>query len=127
MTKYIFYFLVLVLTKLSAQKIEIQSIEQVKVKSNNLTDLTLKFNKITKSIKKCDEFVLEIQPINDCLKDLEGEIMFDLTLIDLKNSKNKEVLIDFKLVKRKCFKWRIKTVKDQEINYSDWNFHSFVR
>jgi hypothetical protein len=127
MVKYVFYILVLTTTNIAAQNIDIESIEQIKVKNNNLTDLTLKFNKLNKIIKNNEEFVLEIQPINDCLKDLEGSTLFEPTFIDLKTNKSKEITVNYPMVKRKCFKWRIKTRLNKEILYSDWNFHSFVR
>jgi hypothetical protein len=113
--------------KIAAQKIEIEAIEQYKVKSNNLTDLKLNFNKLKKSIHRNEAFVLEIQPINDCLKDLEGAIMFAPTIIDLKTNQSIEITINYEMVNRKCFKWRIKTIKNKEIIFSEWNFHSFVR
>jgi hypothetical protein len=127
MTKYIFYFLVLIVTKLSAQTIDINAIEKIEIQKDNKTNLILNFNKLNKSIKKNDEFVLEIQPINDCLNGVNGATMFEPTLIDIKTIKTKEIEINYQIVKRKCFKWRVKTVKNKETNYSDWNFHSLVR
>lgn len=127
MTKYIFYFLVFIVTKLSAQTIDMNAIEKIEIQKDNKTNLFLNFKKLNKSIKKNDEFVLEIQPINDCLNGVNGETMFEPTLIDIKSNKTKEIEINYQIVKRKCFKWRLKTVKNKETNYSDWNFHALVR
>lgn len=128
MIKYIFYFLVLIVSKISAQTIDIKAIEKIEVmNNNNLIDLKLKFDKLNKSINKSDEFLLEIQPINDCLNGINGDTMFEPTFIELKLIKNQEIEINYQMVKRKCFKWRIKTLKNKVTSYSDWNFHALKR
>ena len=127
MTKYIFYFLVVFVTNVSAQESYIDWVEKKEIINNNQYDLVLNFNSLKKIIKKNDFFELEIQPINDCLSGIDGQIMFDVVRIDLKKTKINEFTINKSLVKRKCFKYRIKSIKDNKITYSQWNFHALVR
>lgn len=125
MIQYIFYILFLFTTSVFAQNSILEEIEKKETLNGNTYQIELGFNSIKKIIKKQDAFYLEIQPIADCITGLEGRTMFELILVDIKNTNN--FTINYNLVKRKCCKYRLKMVKNKQITFTDWIFYALVK
>jgi hypothetical protein len=67
---------------------------------------------------------IEVQPMNDCMSDLNGELYGETIKIKL-NKENKYFEVKFTNIKRKCFKWRLISTSTNCIAKSDWNFVIF--
>jgi hypothetical protein len=67
---------------------------------------------------------IEVQPMNDCMSDLNGELYGETIKVRL-NQQNKNFEVKFSMVKRKCFKWRLISTSTSCSAKSDWNFVTF--
>ena len=67
---------------------------------------------------------IEVQPMNDCMSDLAGELYGETVKIKL-NKEQKYFEVKFTNIKRKCFKWRLISTSTNCIATSDWNFVTF--
>ena len=67
---------------------------------------------------------IEVQPMNDCMSYLAGEIYGETIKIKF-DKESKYFEVKFTTLKRKCFKWRLISTSTNCISSSVWNFVTF--